>query len=139
MLERLARWSYVHRWRILILWIVALVGIGYLGSAHGGDYSTDFSLPGTESQQAFDLLQQRFPARSGDTAEVQFKVQAGDVPKAEVDHMLDLAERASGPGLQIEPGGQVVSAAEFQPPGGAELVGLLAAILILLITFGSVL
>ena len=45
-MERLARWCYAHRWRVLILWIVALVGIGVLGSVAGGSYSNNFSLPG---------------------------------------------------------------------------------------------
>ncbi|MBV8949433.1 MAG: MMPL family transporter, partial [Actinobacteria bacterium] len=33
---------------------------------------TTFSLPGTESQRAFDLLKAKFPARSGDTAQIVF-------------------------------------------------------------------
>jgi putative drug exporter of the RND superfamily len=195
MMERLARWSYAHRWRMLALWIVALIGIGALGATTGGDYSTTFSLPGAESQRAFDLLKARFPQVSGDTAdivfkvtqgvsapdvktriegylgqvaklpkvtsvtdpytpagarnispdghiafaEVQFGVEAGDVPKAVVDKLESLGRAAVGPGVEIEFGGQVISQAQFQPPGGAEAVGLIAAVLILLITFGSVL
>jgi RND superfamily putative drug exporter len=195
MLERLARWSYAHRWRMLILWIVALVGIGFLGAKAGGDYSNNFSLPGAESQRAFDLLKARFPQVSGDTAdivfkasqgvndpqvkagmegylaqaaklpkvasvtdpytaegarnisadgkiafaEVQFTVQAADVTKAEVDRLEELGRAAAGPGVDIEFGGQVIAESQFEPPGGAELVGIIAAILILLITFGSLL
>src|SRR4051794_17246900 len=48
MLERLARWSYRHRWKMLIMWVIALVGITTLGSVAGGDYASDFSLPGAE-------------------------------------------------------------------------------------------
>src|SRR5439155_21733383 len=77
MMERLARWSYAHRWRMLALWIVALIGIGALGATAGGDYSTTFSLPGAESQRAFDLLKARFPQVSGDTADTVFKVTQG--------------------------------------------------------------
>ena len=51
MLERLARWSYTHRWRMLVIWLVALVGIITLGNVAGGDYSNDFSLPGAESRR----------------------------------------------------------------------------------------
>src|SRR5207249_1351275 len=72
-------------------------------------------------------------------AEVQFGVEAGDVPKAVVDKLESLGRAAAGPGMEIEFGGQVISQAQFQPPGGAEAVGLIAAVLILLITFGSVL
>jgi RND superfamily putative drug exporter len=177
------------------IWILALVGIGILGNVAGGDYSSDFSLPGTESQRVFDLLEHRFPARSGDTAdvvfkadsvvndpavkqrveallsqigtlphvvavgepyatqggpaisrdghvafaEIQFDVKAGDVPKEVVDRLEALGDRADGDGLQIEFGGNVIQFSEFESPGGAEFVGLLAAIVILLITFGSLL
>src|SRR5947209_990121 len=195
MLERLSRWSFRHRWPTLAIWIVALSGIGFLAQTAGGSYANNFSLPGTESQHAFDLLRLRFPARSGDTATivfkadrgatdptvqqsmqalfakvsalphvddvqspyaqggppaissdgqiayatVQFDVQAGDVPKAVVTQMEDLGKAAASPALRIEFGGPVIEQAEFQPPGGAELVAVLAAIVILLLTFGSVL
>ncbi len=53
--------------------------------------------------------------------------------------MKAVAEEAAGDGLIIELGGNVVVFSEFEEPGGAESVGFLAAIIILLITFGSVL
>ena len=65
MLERVARWSYRRRWTMLGIWLVALIGSGYLASTIGGDYTTDFSLPGAESQDAYDLLLDRFPAFAG--------------------------------------------------------------------------
>src|SRR5437588_971030 len=195
MLERLARWSYRNRWRVVVIWIVALVGIGFAGTKFRGQYSMNFSLPGAESQKAFDLLKARFPARSGDTAEIAFKANAGiqdpsvrqameaffarvarmphvvavtspytpagarqvsrdgkiafadvqynvqsaDIPKAQILSMLDLGKRTDRPGLQIEFAGNPIQQAQFEPPGGAEFVGTIAAILILLITFGSVL
>jgi RND superfamily putative drug exporter len=195
MLERLARWSYVHRWRMLVIWIVARVGTLTLANLAGGPYSQDFSLPGTESQQVFDLLKHQFKSESGGTATIVFKanggvaqpqvrqrmedlfasiqrmphvirvdspyaqsqgqagiskdgsvafatvrynVQVGGVGKPEVDQMITLADKRAA-GLQIEFGGPIVDNAEFTPPGGAEAVGLTAAIIILLITFGSLL
>src|SRR5439155_21191427 len=77
MLETLARWSYRNRWRVLAIWIVALVGIGFAGTKYRGAYSMNFSLPGAQSQKAFDILKSRFPARSGDSAQVVFKASAG--------------------------------------------------------------
>jgi RND superfamily putative drug exporter len=197
MIERLARWSYRHRWQMVGMWIVALVGFIVLQKVAGGPYSSDFSLPGAESQHAFDLLRQQFPSVSGGTVDVVFKADAGvtdpsvqqtmegffqeirklphvdgltdpyhtpkgrpsevsrdgkiayaevqytlkpqDIPKAEVDQLEALGKRTEHGGLQIEFGGQVISNAQFQPPGGAEAVGLLAAIIILLLTFGSLL
>ena len=53
------------------------------------------------------------------------------------DAQTDL--RAQDPNAQVEVGGFVVSATEQSQPGLVELVGLVAAMIILLITFGSVL
>src|SRR5205085_9570071 len=50
-----------------------------------------------------------------------------------------LGKQAAGPGLGIEFGGQVIENAQFQPPGQSTAAGLLAAMLILLIAFGSLL
>ena len=196
MLESIARWSYHRRWWMLLIWIVALVGFVFLQGAAGGDYSTDFSLPGADSQKAFDLLEDRFPQVAGDTADIVFRADQGiDDPEvkgamqklfadiSDVDRVVDIdspySERAAGQispdgtiafgtvhfsavegqqvpveiadevkalaanaetdGLTIEPGGSVIQFSEFEEPGGAEGIGILFAILILLITFGSVL
>src|SRR3990170_2294570 len=69
---------------------------------------------------------------------VQYDKQAFDLPDATSDALLDLVDERSSPDLQVEAGGQVVRSAEQEPPGGAELIGLAAAIVILLIAFGSV-
>lgn len=56
-----------------------------------------------------------------------------------VDELKALSEDAEEPGLSIEPGGSAVVWSEFEEPGGAESIGFLAAIIILLVTFGSIL
>jgi RND superfamily putative drug exporter len=50
--------------------------------------------------------------------------------------LIDLAEKSSGEGLRIELGGNLISSAEEGAP--PELIGLLAAAVVLLIAFGSV-
>jgi putative drug exporter of the RND superfamily len=50
--------------------------------------------------------------------------------------LIDLAEETSGEGLRIELGGNLISSAEEGAP--PELIGLLAATVVLLIAFGSV-
>ena len=76
---------------------------------------------------------------------MQYSEQAGDVAVENVDKVKDLAAdaqtdlRAQDPNAQVEVGGFVVSATEQSQPGLVELVGLVAAMIILLITFGSVL
>jgi RND superfamily putative drug exporter len=77
MLERIARWSFNHRWRMVVIWIGTLIAINVIASVAGAPYSNNFTLPGTDSQKAYDLLQNRFPQRSGDTADIAFKATAG--------------------------------------------------------------
>src|SRR4051794_31502158 len=57
-----------------------------------------------------------------------------DMPVTDSQKMLDLADQASGAGLQVALGGQTVEQAE-QGSIGSEGLGLAAAALILLITF----
>lgn len=47
-----------------LLWVLLLGGIGYASSAAPAPPADSFSMPGTDSQKAFDLLDERFPAAS---------------------------------------------------------------------------
>ena len=185
MLKRIADVCYRRRWRVLIAWILVLVGINILGGALGEKYSESFDLPDTDSQQAFNLLEERFPARAGETAFVVFKATptiesqrpavegvldelrgvegvlevrdltpsplTPDIAFAEMQfqntdgrHQLEgeIVDRikaiaaADQPDLQIELSGFF---GEQPSLGLSEIVGVLAAVVILLITFGSVL
>src|SRR5579872_4364864 len=71
-LHRLARLCYRRRRLVLVAWLLALVVVSVLSKTAGGKDTSNFSLPGTESQQAVDLLKAKFPARSGDTADIVF-------------------------------------------------------------------
>src|SRR5262245_29112225 len=68
--ERLAGWSYRRRWWALALWVVVLIGVTFASRAVGTDYHNDFSLPGTESQQALDTLKEHAPAQAGATLQI---------------------------------------------------------------------
>ena len=192
-MERLGRWTYTHRWKTLIIWIVALFGFLVASAAFKGPYEKNFSLPGSESQRALDLLKGHFQSRAGGTvdvvfesrsgvrgiqpkmesffadiggltgvdnvvspyapngarqlsrdgtiafAEVHFKQQATEIPKATVEKLFAMGDALKGPDLKVEYGGDVVQFAVQEQPGGAEGVGLLAAIMILFFTFGSLL
>lgn len=63
---------------------------------------------------------------------------AGQVTPDDVERVLHAAAPARAAGLRTEVGGAVAMAASKPESGGAELVGVAAAILILLIAFGSV-
>jgi RND superfamily putative drug exporter len=78
-------------------------------------------------------------ARSGDIAyaTVQFDKQASKIPDSTIERIRDLKDGAAGDGVRVALGGRM-----FQEPGGlgpAELIGILAAIVILLVAFGSLL
>lgn len=70
LLYRLGHFSVRNRRKVLGAWLIGLVLLGVIAQAAGGETSTEFSIPGTESQEAIDLLQERFPAQSGDSARV---------------------------------------------------------------------
>ena len=72
LLERLARAAAGHWKRTLALAIAGVILTGAVGAALGGEFADDFSVPNTPSQTATDLLKERFPAASGDTATVVF-------------------------------------------------------------------
>jgi RND superfamily putative drug exporter len=90
-LGRVATSCYRHRRRVLLAWIVALVVVVFLGRSVGGSTTTSFSLPNVESQQAFQLLQARFPARAGDSAQIVVATPVGvrsPAVRARVERLL---------------------------------------------------
>ncbi len=189
----IARWTMAHRRLVVIAWIVAAVGILAVSSSVGKKTASSFTLPGTGSQQAVDLLQNRFPAQAGDAdqivfhaktgtletaadraaidltvaqvarlphvagvvspyaagqhaisrdgtiafATVNFDQRANALPKAAVNRVISTAESARSSTLDVQLGGQAVEQAQQASLGFATVVGLAAAILILLLSFGS--
>jgi putative drug exporter of the RND superfamily len=78
-MRKLAAWCHDRRRTVLGAWIVAFVLSAALWGTAAGEYVNSFQLPGTESQRAYDLLKDRFPEQSGDTATVVFAVDEGRV------------------------------------------------------------
>ncbi len=78
MLKRLARTCYRRRWRVLAAWVVFLVAVSVSSSAAGGVFRNEFSLSGSESKQAQDLLEERgFDARAGFSGQIVFTSDRG--------------------------------------------------------------
>jgi RND superfamily putative drug exporter len=71
-LYRLGRWAFRRRVPVLLFWVGLLVALGAGGQAIKDDYSEAFNVPGTESQRALDLLDERFPGTGGATARIVF-------------------------------------------------------------------
>lgn len=183
LLYRLGRAAARHPWRVIAAWVAALAFIAGLAVSFGGPFKDDYSLPGTGSQRATDVLTAQFPAMSGADARVVVHNDSGpvdaDAARETVDRLqtvshvsdvaapvisadgrtalitvqydvpvtdlsgdsLELLESASEPlraaGHQVELGGQVAETITA-PDGRAELIGVVAALFILLVAFGSV-
>jgi RND superfamily putative drug exporter len=72
-------------------------------------------------------------------ATVTLDAQSQDVPAADVRRIIDGARAAAGDGLQVELGGDPVRGAQESSGGASEGVGLLAAVVIMVLLFGSLL
>ncbi len=79
---RLARLCNRHRWRTFLAWLLALVVIQVVAQSVGVKQISSFRLPGTESQRAYDLLAQHFPAAKGDTDQIVYKARTGSLKDA---------------------------------------------------------
>jgi RND superfamily putative drug exporter len=191
-----ARWCYRHRVIVVVAWVIVLVSVVGIERAVGSAYSNNFSLPGTESTKALDLLQKALPRQSGDSDQIVWHVRSGSVndpavrrhieallakvaaarsvagvrspygsggavqisrdgktayatvlfdklanqlPKADVNHVIGLVKAARTPNLQVEIGGQAIEDATQTPPSNSEAIGLIAAAIIILLAFGSLL
>src|SRR5688572_1866316 len=76
-LYRWGAFAVRNRWKVLGGWIAFLVVFGGIAFALQGTFSDRFTIPGADSQKAYDLLQERFPAQSGDTATIVFNSESG--------------------------------------------------------------
>jgi RND superfamily putative drug exporter len=87
LLYRLGRFSFRNPWRVLIVWLVLMVGILGGGFALGGQTEESFAIPGTESQEAIDRLDAVFPQAAGASAQVVVRAPDGasveDAPYAD--------------------------------------------------------
>ncbi|GAA3386524.1 MMPL family transporter [Cryptosporangium minutisporangium] len=72
-------------------------------------------------------------------ATVTFNGQAEEIDLEHIENVIGLAEDARTDGLDVELGGNAIQVATQAPPGSSEIYGLMAAAVILLIAFGSVL
>ncbi|MGH3243056.1 MAG: MMPL family transporter, partial [Spirillospora sp.] len=184
LLYRLGRAAALRPWRFIAAWLVLIAVVAGLAGTVGGTLHDNYTMSGTGSQRATNLLEDRFPALSGADARVVVHAESGrldpaalaaasgelrelpdvsavDPPQPSRDgatalmtvryavpvtdlgpkETLDLLRSATGnledAGYQVEFGGQVPE--NVTAPGGvAEAVGIVAALVILILAFGSV-
>jgi RND superfamily putative drug exporter len=192
-LYRLGRFAFRRRHFVALFWVALLTLAGVAAASAPSAGASSFSIPGTEAQKAFDLLDQRFPGTSsnGATARVVFKAPAGqkvtdaanratlektvkelsdgsevssvadpfkahavskdgtvayasvryDKPGMELKDasrtaLEDTAQHARDAGLTVEVGGDALQSGA-QAGGAGEVVGLVIAAIVLVITLGS--
>nr|WP_205616393.1 MMPL family transporter [Streptomyces harenosi] len=94
----MGRFSFRRRRLVALLWVVLLVGTGVLAGRAPAAPPNDFSMPGTEAQQAYDLLEQSFPELNADgaTARVVFRAEDGRVTDAGPRRAIGETVRALG-------------------------------------------
>src|SRR5664280_210769 len=190
-LARIAGWCHDHRWWVLIIWLVGLVGMNVGAQMAGSNFSNNLS---GGSQPVQHILDQAFPNQSGSPAQVVitspgsitaasvqdqtakmvaavgplahvsevvspfsaagaqqisrdghiayvrvlFDQQAGDLPQDAIKTVVTTAQSFAAPGYHVALGGQAISMVAGAKPGPSEGIGILAAIIIMLLAFGSV-
>jgi RND superfamily putative drug exporter len=190
---RLAHVCNRHRWRTFLAWLLALVVVQVVASSVGVKQISSFRLPGTESQRAYDLLAEHFPAAKGDTDQLVLRARSGtlsdpankerieaalkkvaatqyvasvqspfseggqitkdgrlgvasinydrstnDIKPDKLEKVEEAAFTARSPQLQVEHGGPGAEVVRFNnSQGPSEFFGVIAAAIVLLITFGS--
>lgn len=91
LLYRIGHFSYRRHWQVLSAWLVLLAAALTLGLAFGGQMEENFEIPGTESQNALDRLEQVFPQVAGESAQVV--VAASDSIDNYRDELNDVAQQ----------------------------------------------
>ncbi|MGH9027584.1 MAG: MMPL family transporter, partial [Acidimicrobiia bacterium] len=114
MLERQGRFCARHHWPVIAAWIVIVIGAVVLSRVAGGEESNSFSLPGTEAQDAADILADNFPEQNGAKAQIAFRAMNGKTIEDQASE-VNKALKAVGKLPHIVPDTGVSN--PFFPPG----------------------
>src|SRR4051795_7491415 len=99
-MKALARWCFRRKFVVLAIWVVALLVLGGLSASAGSGYTDSFSLPGTESTTALNLLKDNFNTESTDTNQVVFAADDVTDPATKARIEKTLATIAKGPHVE---------------------------------------
>ncbi|MEU1047247.1 MMPL family transporter [Streptomyces sp. NPDC005897] len=103
-LYRIGRLAFRRRWTVALVWAAVLAAVGLAGMTAPEAEEEPFSMPGIESQAAFDLMEERFPgaAADGATARVVFVSPNGEkVTATENKKAVEAAIAELGDGTQV--------------------------------------
>src|SRR3954470_16067251 len=99
-MRALARWCFRRKYIVLAVWVVALAVLGGLSASAGSGYTDSFSLPGTESTTALNLLKDNFDSESTDTNQVVFAADDVTDPATRARIQATLDTIAKGPHVE---------------------------------------
>ena len=190
----MARWVAHNPVKALLLWVVIIVALSGAVSIFGAQTTNDNSLPGTQSQDATNVLAADFPPTENGTSPIVFKVKSGTVNStanknaitasvkaiAKVPHVtqatspygsaaqylqsksgtiayvpvlmnvssaaitekqaqavLNAADPAVKAGIQVAAGGTVGATLSNPNTESSTVIGLIAAVIILAVSFGT--
>src|SRR5918996_625106 len=77
-LHKLGRMAFRRRKAVLAAWLVVLVGMFAAASTLSGSTTDSATMPGTESQEAVDLLEERLPEANGASGRIVFAAPKGE-------------------------------------------------------------
>jgi putative drug exporter of the RND superfamily len=119
-LARLARACATRPKRTIAFWVALLVVAFGANASFGGKLVNEFTIPGSETQQATDLLKARFPANAGDAAQIVFHddhglgtdkakkaIAAARTEAAKTPHVVSVGEPYSGKAGAISKDGTI--------------------------------
>jgi len=100
-LARLADLSFRRRRLVVLAWVAALAVMLVGAAPLAGEFSADYSTPGSESKAASAALAERFPGTSTESVDVVWQSSAGaqgGAPEERVQAFLAQADRLEGIG-----------------------------------------
>jgi uncharacterized membrane protein YdfJ with MMPL/SSD domain len=194
-LYRVGHFCAKHRFLVLLVWIALAAGIGVLVSRIGAETNDNLSLPGTGSQEATDLLAEKFPPQQNGQSPIVFYAANGkvtdsarktaiensykaivevphvysasdpfaqddspfvsedektayipvlldigsnDLTEEEAQAVLDAADPGKQAGMQVAAGGPIGSELSEPATESSEVIGIVAAMVILTFAFGTI-
>jgi RND superfamily putative drug exporter len=67
-----------HPWRVMIAWVGIIAGLILLVATVGGSLKDEFTIPGSETQKATDLIESEFAAEQGGVLNLVFAAPEGE-------------------------------------------------------------
>jgi RND superfamily putative drug exporter len=104
----LASWMRMnasHPWRVIVIWLAIIAALIFTVGAFGGSLKDEFSIPGSDTQKATDLIESEFAEEQGGVLNLVFAAPPGET--------LDTPERRAA----IEDAVAELQTDEFAPTG----------------------